>query len=384
MLHGRPRSWPTATTPSTWARASTTTWSTSSPRPRSSPWSWRVPSAVQVVRGMMGATEPAGGGTGHRPRRLRPGHAARTWSTASDSLESAEREIGHLLPRGPRRLVTACGRARRPQPDCRRGPSRPFPPDFRLFLASQSPRRHSLLRDVGVPFSVVASAAEEITGGEAPAAALADGTRGAKVHAARPARRTRPAARSCWAPTRWWSVDDQVMGKPADRAEAAGDARGSVRADAPGGLRRGARAPGRRRSRPRRSPRGAAVTTCGRWPRWLDDGRSTAYVASGEWRDKAGAYAVQGLAALVRLRGSRGVQQRGGSAAVPAGPPVPRAGLRPPAAGWQWRLTGAVRRELRAAVSRSAAWRLAGIIRGRPRPRRDSATPTGRMHHSLH
>src|SRR5271157_3271157 len=37
----------------------------------------------------------------------------------------------------------------------------PFPPEFRLLLASQSPRRHSLLRDIGVPYEVVTTSAEE-------------------------------------------------------------------------------------------------------------------------------------------------------------------------------------------------------------------------------
>ena len=40
-----------------------------------------------------------------------------------------------------------------------------FPEDFQLVLASQSPRRHSLLRDLGIPFTVAVSEATELTSG---------------------------------------------------------------------------------------------------------------------------------------------------------------------------------------------------------------------------
>jgi len=45
-----------------------------------------------------------------------------------------------------------------------------FPPGFRLLLASQSPRRHSILRDIGVPFIVVGTKGEEVIVGGSPCA----------------------------------------------------------------------------------------------------------------------------------------------------------------------------------------------------------------------
>ncbi|MBC7293767.1 MAG: Maf family protein, partial [Thermoleophilia bacterium] len=52
-----------------------------------------------------------------------------------------------------------------------------------MFLASESPRRHSLLREIGVPFTVVASMAREELSGDSPAVLAQDNAR-AKVEGA--------------------------------------------------------------------------------------------------------------------------------------------------------------------------------------------------------
>ena len=93
-----------------------------------------------------------------------------------------------------------------------------FPADFRLFLASQSPRRHSLLRDIGVPYEVVATSAEETIGGDT-AVALAASNALAKVrHAVLP---HGPLAGAFVLGTDTLvTLAGRVMGKPSSRAEA--------------------------------------------------------------------------------------------------------------------------------------------------------------------
>ena len=129
---------------------------------------------------MMGATNPlnAAPGTVRGDFALDMGQNV---VHSSDGPESAEREIGLFFdPRTWSTRLRSIGR----RWIC--GPL--FPSDFRLFLASQSPRRHSLLRDIGVPYEVVATDAEEAIGGDT-AVALAAANALAKVrHAALPAR----------------------------------------------------------------------------------------------------------------------------------------------------------------------------------------------------
>jgi septum formation protein len=162
----------------------------------------------------------------------------------------------------------------------------PFPADFRLLLASQSPRRHSLLRDIGVPYEVVTTAAEEQVEGDG-AAALAATNAVAKVrHAALPG--------GCsdgvfvLGTDTLVTVSGRVMGKPSTRAEAAamiGELSGRTHQVVSGValLRLGGQL------------RVATATTEVTFLS-LAEAQIEAYVASGEWVDKAGAYAVQGLA----------------------------------------------------------------------------------------
>jgi septum formation protein len=166
-----------------------------------------------------------------------------------------------------------------------------------LVLASASPRRRELLERVGLRFEVDAADVDEAQApGESPdayAARVAEDK--ARLVAGR-----RPDAFVLAADT-IVELGGEVLGKAADAAEAramlarlAGRThrvRTAVVLLAPGGGGGAARR--------------VAVDTAVDM-RALGDDELAGYVASGEWRGKAGAYAVQGIgAALVRaVRGS--------------------------------------------------------------------------------
>ena len=209
----------------------------------------------------------------------------------------------------------------------------PYPPDFQLILASQSPRRHSLLRDIGVPFTVVSSQAEELTTG-GDARVLAEKNAAAKVRSASPLGAIPPGAFVLGTDT-LVTIDGVVMGKPASAAKAremlaalAGRTHEVVSGVAllrtpeavcpPGtGASAGAEAArplGAGASAGAEAGLGAeavlealrvasTVTEVTFEP--LAAAQIDAYVASGEGKGKAGAYAVQGLAALF-VSGVRG------------------------------------------------------------------------------
>lgn len=171
-----------------------------------------------------------------------------------------------------------------------------FPSDFRLILASQSPRRHSLLRDVDIPFTVVTSEAKEILRGGS-AVELAEGNALAKVNGACVPADLRPGD-FVLATDTLVTIDDVVMGKPGSAAEVTAMLRALsgrthqvisgvalVRARDAGCIT------GSEEVRV-----ASAVTDVTFLP--VDDRQIEAYVASGEWRGKAGGYAVQGLAGL--------------------------------------------------------------------------------------
>lgn len=179
----------------------------------------------------------------------------------------------------------------------------PFPPDFRLFLASQSPRRHSLLRDMGVPYEVVRSAADEaLEGGTAEALAAANAV--AKLrHAALPS--DPPAGAFVLATDTLVTLEGRVMGKPTSRADAeamiarlsgathqvvSGVALGRM-----GGVGEHQGAPPAAEAL--EDMRVATAVTDVTFLE-LEPAQIEAYLASGEWTDKAGAYGVQGLAGM--------------------------------------------------------------------------------------
>jgi septum formation protein len=178
-----------------------------------------------------------------------------------------------------------------------------FPSDFRLVLASQSPRRHSLLRELGIPFTIAVSEAAELLSGK-PASDLARANALAKVRGASLPPGVSEGAFVLGTDT-LVGVGRRVMGKPASAEEAAemlaalsGRTHRVVSGVAL--IRTGSPEGQGRREAAQVAGSVTYVTLCK-----LDQANIDAYVASGEWRGKAGAYAVQGLAALFvcRLRG---------------------------------------------------------------------------------
>lgn len=163
----------------------------------------------------------------------------------------------------------------------------------RLVLASASPRRLELLAQVGiVPDAVSPADIDETPArGELPAA-LARRLAAAKA-----------AVAAGQHPGDWILAADtvvavgrRILGKPEDEAEAARflhllsgrrhKVLGGVAVVAPGG-----------------AVRTRLVTTAVTFKR-LEDGEIAGYIASGEWRGKAGGYAIQGRAgAFVRAIG---------------------------------------------------------------------------------
>ncbi len=171
-----------------------------------------------------------------------------------------------------------------------------FPRDFRLVLASQSPRRHSLLRDVGIPFTVVPSEAKEVIARK-PAAVLAETNALAKVKGASLPADLQPGAFVLGTDT-LVTLEDAVMGKPASAADAATmllALSGRTHQVVSGVAVARTRETGTL-SRGEQIRVASAVTQVTFLP--LEETHVEAYVASGEWRGKAGGYAIQGLAGL--------------------------------------------------------------------------------------
>jgi len=168
---------------------------------------------------------------------------------------------------------------------------------MRLVLASASPRRAELLRAAGYEFEVVpADVDESVRPGETPSVYVrrlaAD-----KSAATMRMLHQRPDAVVVLGADTTVVVDGEILAKPRDDGEAAAMLRrlSGRRHDVLTGvsLRSGAYEVGR-------------VETTGVWFAPLDDAAIGWYVASGEGRDKAGAYAIQGLASrfIPRLDGS--------------------------------------------------------------------------------
>jgi septum formation protein len=161
----------------------------------------------------------------------------------------------------------------------------------RLILASASPRRAELLRAAGYEFDVVvADVDESIRAGESPSTYVRRlaAEKSARVAAdlARHAGRPLPDVVVLGADTSV-VVDGAILGKPGDAGEGAEMLRrlsGRTHEVLTGiSLRQGAYEIGRVET--------TAVTF-----RALTDEDISWYVASGEGRDKAGGYAIQGLA----------------------------------------------------------------------------------------
>ena len=164
---------------------------------------------------------------------------------------------------------------------------------MRLVLASASPRRRELLVAAGFVFDVDAVDVDETRRAGEAAATYVDRVAAAKA-AAGVGRH--PDAAVIGADTTV-VIDGDVLGKPADDDDAAAMLRrlSGRRHEVLTGVtvRAGERAASR-------------VERTAVWFNALSDGEIAWYVASGEPRDKAGAYAIQGLAArfIPRVEGS--------------------------------------------------------------------------------
>ncbi len=158
----------------------------------------------------------------------------------------------------------------------------------RLILASQSPRREALLRQVGLDFEVVPSdLEEELPAGMPPAevAALL------ALDKARAVASERTEGLVIGADT-VVVVDGRILGKPAGPEEARGMLRllGGREHQVTTGIAVVDAASGRSRS--------GSVTTAVRFAP-LGEEIIDRYVATGEPLDKAGAYGIQGFGALL-------------------------------------------------------------------------------------
>jgi septum formation protein len=167
---------------------------------------------------------------------------------------------------------------------------------MRLILASSSPRRRELLKNAGFEFDVTPSTVvENHMPGEAPEEFVC---RLAMAKALQVAAEAPPGSIVLAADTDV-VVDAQILGKPADAEDAA-------------------RMLGMLSGRSHRVLTGVCVVEAPSrihalehsstevWFRNLDQAEIHDYVASGEPRDKAGAYAIQGLASqfVARINGS--------------------------------------------------------------------------------
>jgi septum formation protein len=153
-----------------------------------------------------------------------------------------------------------------------------------------------LLRDLGVPFTVVASEADEsLSGG--PAERLAEANALAKVRGAVLPDGTEPGSFVLGTDTLVAS-GERVMGKPGTAEEAAGmlAALSGRTHQVVSGVALGRVALDGSLARPEQVRVAHAVTDV--TFAVLDEAQIRAYLASGEWKGKAGAYGVQGIAGL--------------------------------------------------------------------------------------
>ena len=151
-----------------------------------------------------------------------------------------------------------------------------------LVLASRSPRRSEILRQAGIPFVVRSAEVDETPLGHEPPREYVERLAEAKARAVGDA----PGEIVLGADTTV-VIDGAMLGKPEDAADAHRMLRllSGKRHDVLSGicLRKGSK-----------TVRDCAATAV--WFRALSDREIDDYIASGEPWDKAGAYAIQGLA----------------------------------------------------------------------------------------
>jgi septum formation protein len=155
-----------------------------------------------------------------------------------------------------------------------------------LTLASRSPQRSAILRQLGIRFAVAVPEVEELERGDPRRLAVENALRKAQAAAAAGARRPVLGVDTVVC------LDGRIYGKPEgpEQARATLEALSGREHTVLGGLCLLEPA----------GPRTALAATTVEF-RQLDEGLLGWYVASGEWRERAGGYAIQGRgAALVR------------------------------------------------------------------------------------
>ena len=160
-------------------------------------------------------------------------------------------------------------------------------PDL-VYLASGSPRRRELLQQIGVVFRVIDAAVDETALADEAPSAYVSRVAAAKADAGWQLRRL-PAAAPVLAADTAVVLDASIMGKPRDRAEALQMLRrlsGRSHEVYTAVALRDAASLNIRVSR--------SVVTF----RPIHDAEAAAYWDTGEPRDKAGGYAIQGRAAI--------------------------------------------------------------------------------------
>jgi septum formation protein len=166
-----------------------------------------------------------------------------------------------------------------------------------LILASRSPQRRAILEQLGVDFRVQAPDVEELTEGEPRRVVRENAMRKARAVAARGARAAgaggedAPAAEPVVGADTAVVLDGRVFGKPRDEGEAetflrrlsgrTHEVMSGIAVREPGGAERSDVAVTRVRFRRLEQPDLA----------W--------YLATGEWNERAGAYAIQGRGAAL-------------------------------------------------------------------------------------
>jgi septum formation protein len=168
---------------------------------------------------------------------------------------------------------------------------------MRLVLASRSPRRREILGWLGVDFEVVEPEVEEVRAGAEPESLVLENAR-RKAHAGVEAL-IDPAGAVVLGVDTDVFVDGEMLGQPPDRPAAEERLRrlsGREHEVLSGLCLLGPRA-GRIPGAPLRERSGVARSVVAF--RELDDETLARYLDSGEWRGRAGGYAIQGLGSIL-------------------------------------------------------------------------------------
>jgi len=178
-------------------------------------------------------------------------------------------------------------------------PSPSLSPSAPLVLGSGSPRRREILAAARVPFEVVVGDADETVRAREPAETYLERVVLAKLASVRERASASGAERFVLVADTSVVVDGAILGKPSDDREGF-EMLARLRARTHEVMTRFAIAA--MRGEPLHASTVRTLVTF----RAIEDAEAWAYVASGEGRDKAGGYAVQGLAStfVERIDGS--------------------------------------------------------------------------------